>query len=154
MSTQTNYTVSVNDHIIQVRLMKVEKNSVMVSRVFRILSEEGVVVDMISSVMLESEMRIDFTCDENDQSKLNKALAKLHEDNPRIEAYSTKSSGKLSVEGSAMVEEAGVAAKIFEILGTHQIPFSQVTTGDTSISYVIEKKYLAKAEETIKEALS
>ena len=34
-----------------------------VADVFETISREGVNIDMISSVMLEDEMRIDFTCD-------------------------------------------------------------------------------------------
>ena len=39
---------------------------------------------MISQVMLEDEMRIDFTCDDSQQKLLNVALEKVKEDHPRI----------------------------------------------------------------------
>lgn len=141
------------DDIIQVKLMNVEKNSLFVADIFDTISRNGVNIDMISSVMLEDEMRIDFTCDEKDQSELNKAIEELKRKHPRILIYSYKNVGKLIVEGRAMKEEVGVATEIFKILGDHQIPFSQVTTSEVSISYVIEKQYLHKAVEKIKEAI-
>ena len=55
--------LEIEEDIIQVKLMNVEKNPLFVADVFETISREGVNIDMISSVMLEDEMRIDFTCD-------------------------------------------------------------------------------------------
>jgi aspartate kinase len=54
------------------------------------------------------------------------------------------------VEGSGMKDEVGVASKIFSILGRNQFPLLQVTTSDTTISYVLEKKDVYKAVDLIK----
>ena len=142
--------VESNKSIIQVKLMNVEKNSLFVAKIFEIISGEGVNIDMISQVMLDEEMRIDFTCDEKDQHLLNKALEKVKEKHPRIIIYSMKNVGKLMVEWLKMKNEIGVASKIFSILGNHQFPLLQVTTSDTSISYVLEKKDVDVAVELIK----
>jgi aspartate kinase len=142
--------VECNENIIQVKLMNVEKNSLFVSRIFECISNEGINIDMISQVMLEDEMRIDFTCNSSDQSLLNVALEKLKEQHPRIMIYSMKNVAKLMVEGSGMKDEVGVASKIFSILGRNQFPLLQVTTSDTTISYVLEKKDIYKAVDLIK----
>lgn len=142
--------VESNKEIIQVKLMNVEKNSLFMSKIFEIISGEGVNIDMISQVMLEDEMRIDFTCSEKDQHLLNKALEKVKEKHPRIMVYQMKNVAKLMVEGHEMKNEVGVASLIFSILGKNQFPLLQVTTSDTSISYVLEKKDIDKAVELIK----
>lgn len=142
--------VESNKNIIQVKLMNVEKNSLFVAKIFEIISGEGINIDMISQVMLEEEMRIDFTCDEKDQHLLNKALEKIKEKHPRIMIYSMKNVAKLMVEGLKMKNEIGVASKVFSILGKNQFPLLQVTTSDTSISYVLEKKDVDQAVELIK----
>lgn len=142
--------VESNKDIIQVKLMNVEKNSLFVAKIFEIISNEGVNIDMISQVMLEDEMRIDFTCSESDQHLLNKALEKVKEKHPRIMIYQMKNVGKLMVEGHEMKNEIGVASLIFSILGKNQFPLLQVTTSDTSISYVLEKENIDKAVELIK----
>ena len=49
-----------------------------------------------------------------------------------------------------MKNEIGVASKVFSILGKNQFPLLQVTTSDTSISYVLEKKDVDQAVELIK----
>ena len=67
-----------SDHeIIQVKFINVEKNPLFVGNIFRQISSKGVNVDMISQVMLEDDMRIDFTCPLSDQRKLNEALEEI-----------------------------------------------------------------------------
>ena len=140
--------LEIEEDIIQVKLMNVEKNPLFVADVFETISREGVNIDMISSVMLEDEMRIDFTCDAKAQSALNKAIEEVKKNHPRIGVFASKNVGKLVVEGH-MENEVGFASKLFKVLGDNQIPFAQVTTSEVSISYVIEKKYLKKALEKI-----
>ena len=142
--------LEIEEDIIQVKLMNVEKNPLFVADVFETISREGVNIDMISSVMLEDEMRIDFTCDAKAQSALNKAIEEVKKNHPR---FASKNVGKLVVEGH-MENEVGFASKLFKVLGDNQIPFAQVTTSEVSISYVIEKKYLKKALEKIQEELA
>lgn len=132
--------VESNKNIIQVKLTNVEKNSLFVSNIFEIISKEGINIDMISQVMLEDEMRIDFTCEDSQQKQLNVVLEKVKKKHPRIMVYSMKNVAKLMVEGLKMKDEVGVAAKVFNILGKNQFPLLQVTTSDISISYVLEKK--------------
>ena len=145
--------LEIEEDIIQVKLMNVEKNPLFVADVFETISREGVNIDMISSVMLEDEMRIDFTCDAKAQSALNKAIEEVKKNHPRIGVFASKNVGKLVVEGH-MENEVGFASNLFKVLGDNQIPFAQVTTSEVSISYVIEKKYLKKALEKIQEELA
>ncbi|MEG0365355.1 MAG: ACT domain-containing protein, partial [Coprobacillus sp.] len=144
--------VECNDQIIQVKLLNVEKNSLFVGNIFKDISLCGVNIDMISQVMLEDEMRIDFTCDLKDQKKLNDALEKVKEKHHRIMIYENRNVAKINVEGKQMKDEVGVAADIFEILGKQQIPLLQVTTSEISISYVIPKEFMDKAVNEIKKA--
>lgn len=143
--------VEVNDQIIQVKLLNVEKNSLYVSDIFKRISSHGVNIDMISQVMLEDEVRIDFTCDKASQSQLNTALEDVKKGHPRIMIYQNCHVGKIMVEGEGMKDAVGVASRIFDIFGKKQIPMYQVTTSDTSISYVIDKEYLNIVQDEIKQ---
>ena len=142
--------IECNDQIIQVKLLNVEKNSLFVGEIFKQISLSGINVDMISQVMLEDEMRIDFTCSRDDQKKLNDAIEIIKENHPRIMVYQNRNVAKIMVEGEKMKDEVGVAASIFEILGKNQIPLSQVTTSETSISYVVPYDLKDKALSEIK----
>lgn len=141
------------DDTIQVRLENVAKNTKFISDIFATISDCGVNIDMISSIMLEEEMRIEFTCDLKDQKKLNEAIMQIKKNHPRIVIYLSRDVGKLIVEGD-MRDEVGVAAAVFKVLGDHMIPFSQVTTSEVSMSFVIDKKYLKLAETKMKEVIS
>lgn len=143
-------SVEVNDQIIQVKLLNVEKNSLFVSDIFKRISSHGVNIDMISQVMLDDEMRIDFTCDKSSQSQLNIALEEVKKNHPRIMIYQNCHVGKIMVEGEGMKDAVGVASMIFDIFGKKQIPMYQVTTSDISISYVIDKEYLKVVQNEIK----
>ncbi len=144
--------VEVNEQIIQVRLKNVEKNPLFVAQIFKIISSYGVNIDMISNVKLEDEMRIDFTTDEACQKELNKAVLEVQKEHPRIEIYSHKNVGKISIEGN-MENETGVAAEIFGVFGDNQIPFRQVTTSKTTMDFVVDKQYLRKAGDLLKEIM-
>lgn len=137
---------------IQVRLENVEKHAMFISDIFTTVSDCGVNIDMISSIMLEDEMRIEFTCDQVYQKELNQAISLMKQNHPRIVIYLSRDVGKLIVEGD-MRDEIGVAAAVFKVLGDARIPFLQVTTSEVSMSFVIEKDYLKQAEEKMKEAV-
>jgi aspartokinase len=142
-----------SDHeIIQVKFINVEKNPLFVGNIFRQISSKGVNVDMISQVMLEDDMRIDFTCPLSDQRKLNEALEEIKRKHDRIMIFQNRNVAKVMVEGEKMKDEIGVAANVFEIFGQFQIPFSQVTTSDTSISFVIPGELKEVAVQEIKKA--
>ncbi|MCD7894070.1 MAG: ACT domain-containing protein [Erysipelotrichaceae bacterium] len=144
--------VEYDDKIIQVKLLNVEKNSIFVADIFKDISKNNVNIDMISEVMLDDEMRIDFTCSQSDQDKLNKVLEDVKEDHPRIMVYQNRNVAKVKVQGEGMANEVGVAARIFDILGKHQIPILQITTSEISISCVIPDNFMDLAIKEIKEA--
>lgn len=56
---------------------------------------------------------------------------------------------KISVVGSGMRTQSGVAARLFQLLSDHHIPFKQVTTSEISISYTLDKKFKEQAVELI-----
>ena len=150
MEKTTNTQVGYNDQIIHVKLLNVEKNSYFIGDIFKQISQMNVNIDMISQVMLEDEMRIDFTCDLKDQEKLNQAIEKIKENHPRIMVYQNRNVAKVMVEDQKMKDEVGVAAQIFEILGKQQIPLLQITTSEISISFVITKEFMELAVHKIK----
>lgn len=137
-------------HIIQVKLMNVEKNSLFVGDIFQTISSKNVNIDMISEVLLEDEMRIDFTCSQDDQKNLDEALSIVRTKHPRIQIYQNRQVAKIKLESDTMKDEVGVAAIFFTVLGKHQIPLLQVTTSEVSISCVIPLEYVDLAMSEIK----
>lgn len=138
-------------HIIQVKLMNVEKNSLFVGDIFQTISSMNINIDMISEVILEDEMRIDFTCSQDDQKNLDEALSLVRKKHPRIQIYQNRQVAKIKLENDAMKDEVGVAAFFFTVLGKYQIPLLQVTTSEVSISCVIPLEFADLAISQIKE---
>ena len=62
--------VSYEENIIQLQLRNVPKHPMIIAKIFTILSECGVNVDMISQVMIEDAMQIEITLDEKYQKNL------------------------------------------------------------------------------------
>lgn len=143
--------VNYQDDIIQVRLQKVTKHPVFIAKLFEVISEEGINVDMISQVMLEDDAQIEFTCMDKDQHALNNAIEKLKQEHDMLEIYENRMVSKVTVIGKAMETEVGVAAKVFSLFGKYDIHFYQVTTSKISISYLIDKDKRGLAVEKIKE---
>lgn len=144
--------VGFEEDIIQVKLLNVTKHPRYIAKIFEIIGNNGVNIDMISQVMLEQSVQIEFTVDTSDQHKLNNAIEEIKHQNETIEIYQNKMVSKIFVHGRKMETETGVAAGVFKILGENQVPFYQVTTSSTSISFVIDKEKRVQALEAIKKA--
>lgn len=146
--------VSYEDDIIQVKLQKVTKHPIFIAKIFEVISSVGVTIDMISQVMLEDDVQIEFTCKASDQHALNEAITRIKENHEMLEIYQNKMVSKICVDGKGMENAVGVAANMFSLFGDNGIPFYQVTTSNTSISYIIDKDKRDLAVEKIKEAYS
>jgi aspartate kinase len=59
---------------------------------------------------------------------------------------------KVSIVGVGMRSHAGVAAKMFRTLATHNINILMITTSEIKISVVIEEKFMELAVRALHEA--
>ena len=66
--------VSYEENIIQLKLTNVPKHPMIIAKIFTILSNCDVNIDMISQVMSEDAMQIEITLDEKYQKNLNEAI--------------------------------------------------------------------------------
>lgn len=143
---------SFEDNIIQIRLVNVPKHPRYIARIFEILAEAKVNLDMISQVMAEDLMHLELTCDDQYQKELNIAIVALKEEFSDIEVALSKKYFKMAVGGKAMEDTPGAAAKIFSILGDNNIYFYQVSTSKRTVSFVIDKENKQLAIQKIQEA--
>ena len=113
------------------------------SKVFKPLADAGIVVDVIVQAFSdEGHTNLTFTVPGAD---LNRAtdLLEAHCDGV-CKAADIKSEDdltKVSVVGVGMRSHAGVAAKMFEILGNENIRVHLISTSEIKISCVIDGKY-------------
>ena len=109
--------------------------------VFNLLARKGISVDLIIQSIGDGKTKdISFTVTEGD---LQTALDVLEENKDTINAREIKTKvdvSKVSIVGAGMVNNAGVAAKMFEALYNAHINISMIATSEIKISVLVDRK--------------
>lgn len=120
------------------------------SNLFSLLAEEGINVDIIIQ-QNTSDHGVNVSCTIN-TSELGKAMDLLDENKAKL-CYSTiryeSSLAKVSIVGSGMVSNPGVAADMFKVLGNEEIALKMVSTSEIAVSAVVPDKDMVKAAESL-----
>lgn len=110
-------------------------------QVFEMIAKAGISVDLIIQSIGDGQTKdISFTVAEAD---LEPALKLLEENNDFIKAREIKSSkdvSKVSIVGTGMVNNSGVAAKMFEALYDAHINIKMIATSEIKISVLVAQK--------------
>ncbi len=124
------------------------------AKVFKALGDAEVVVDMIvQSQGMGDRTAISFTVPKSDAQIAYDALVALtNAEMPDSSIELDKSIAKLSVVGEGMRTHAGVASRMFEVLGREGINAQLITTSEIKISVAIEEKYSELAVRVLHEA--
>ena len=147
--------LSVLENIMMVTINNLPEESENISRIFTKLAEEEINVDMISQIpMPNKSVSLSFTASAEDKSAMEAVLHDIIQSLSGVNMETTTDILKISVVGSGMRTQSGVAAKLFKIFAESGISFKQVTTSEISISYTLEKKYKEKAVKLIADAFS
>ena len=56
---------------------------------------------------------------------------------------------KVSIVGSGMISNPGVAAQMFEVLANNEIPVKMVSTSEIKVSAVVDESLMLKAAEVL-----
>ncbi len=119
-------------------------------QIFSILSKHGIGVDLIIQSIGNGESKdISFTTTEGD---LEKALGVLEENKDLVKAREVKWSkdvSKVSIVGAGMVNNVGVATKMFEALYNAHININMIATSEIKISVLVDQKEAERAVNAI-----
>jgi len=138
--------ISISEKVMMVTIMNFPYISIDIANLFIALAENEVNVDMISQTPAQSGyINLAFTASADDFEAVNEVLESLSDKYPQIETIRNMQVVKLSVVGSGMRTQSGVAAILFKLLAENQIDFKLVTTSEISISYTIDKLLAEKA---------
>ncbi|MGN1116775.1 MAG: ACT domain-containing protein, partial [Candidatus Ornithomonoglobus sp.] len=110
-------------------------------QVFELIAKAGISVDLIIQSIGDGISKdISFTVKEEELD----AVLKLLEDNKNIikarEVKSTKDVSKVSIVGAGMVNNSGVAARMFEALSDAHINIKMIATSEIKISVLVARK--------------
>ena len=110
-------------------------------QVFEMIAKSGISVDLIIQSIGDGVSKdISFTVAESD---LDAALALLDKNKDVIKARevkATKDVSKVSIVGAGMVNNSGVAAKMFEALSDAHINIKMIATSEIKISVLVAQK--------------
>ncbi|MCM3730951.1 aspartate kinase [Fictibacillus nanhaiensis] len=120
------------------------------SDLFTILASNGINVDIIiQNVMNEEKTNISFSIDSSLLSETQEVLA-AHQEKLGFESISHEGSlAKVSIIGSGMISNPGVAAKMFKALSDQGVMIKMVSTSEIKVSTVVKQEDMIKSIETL-----
>ncbi len=141
--------VSISEQVMLVNIKYLPNNNRVVADVFVRLAEDGVNVDMISESYSSKQLiHLSFTCEREDEEAITSLFDELTSKYPEVQPTYETSMVKVSVVGTGMRTQSGVAASLFKLLAELDVAFRLVTTSEISISFTIptsEKDRVAQA---------
>jgi aspartate kinase len=145
--------VAFEDQITRVTVLGLANSLTSLSTIFTTLAEHHINVDIIIQSKTESDTtNLSFSIKTDD---LNETLGVLENNKSllnyeRIEAENRLA--KVSIVGSGMISNPGVAAKMFEVLAQNEIEIKMVSTSEIKVSAVVEDQKMVNAVETLHDA--
>ncbi|MFP5106543.1 aspartate kinase [Neobacillus sp. C211] len=145
--------VAFEDEITKVTVLGLANSLTSLSTIFSTLAENHLNVDIIIQSTTEGDTaNLSFSIHTNDLLETLKVL----EDNKAVLAYEQLDAenklAKVSIVGSGMISNPGVAAKMFEVLAANNIQIKMVSTSEIKVSAVVEERNMLKAVEALHEA--
>ncbi|MBO5742758.1 MAG: aspartate kinase [Clostridia bacterium] len=144
--------VARDNDVARISICNIEDKPGMAFKVFSLLASKKINVDIIlQSIGREGKKDISFTVNEDN---LEKAVEILEENKERLSFEELKTSNevsKISIVGSGMVNNPGVACTMFEALYDANINIHMISTSEIKVSVLINKKNADKAMNVIHE---
>lgn len=146
--------VSSDKDVIQVVLSHPTTDFKLLNDLFNLLDVSEINIDMISQVDDENHLQFSFTANKNDKVQINALTQVLQETYEDLQVNINEDFVKLSVIGAGMRDMHGVASKVFRTLIEENISFSQVTTSEISITFLIDEENTQNATEILCKAFN
>jgi len=145
--------VAFEDEITKVTVLGLANSLTSLSTIFTTLAENHLNVDIIIQSTTEGgSANLSFSIHTDDLLETLKVL----ENNKAVLNYeqidAENKLAKVSIVGSGMISNPGVAAKMFEVLAANNIQIKMVSTSEIKVSAVVEEINMLKAVEALHEA--
>jgi len=142
--------VAKDDDVARISICNIEDKPGMAFKVFSLLAAKKINVDIIlQSIGRDGKKDISFTVSEDN---LQKAVDVLNENKERLcfeEIKTSNEVSKISIVGSGMVNNPGVACTMFEALYDANINIHMISTSEIKVSVLINKNNADKAMNVI-----
>lgn len=145
--------VAFEDQITRVSVLGVSTSLKGLSTIFTTLAQNHINVDIIVQSRTEAgTANISFSIKSNDLTETLDVLERNKESLNYQSVESETGLAKVSIVGSGMVSNPGVAAKMFEVLEGNGIQVKMVSTSEIKVSTVVNEKQMVHAVESLHEA--
>ena len=142
--------VAKDKNVARVALMDLEDRPGIAYNIFSLLAKENINVDIIlQSIGRGATKDISFTVHRNDLDETIRILEE-HKDVigfDHVDASADKA--KISIVGAGMVDNPGVAARMFEALSDASINIHMISTSEIKVSVLIDEEEAEKAVQAI-----
>lgn len=111
------------------------------AKIFRSLSNQSINVDMIvqNNFIERKKTNMTFTVPMSDLNKSLDVISSLKSEMNFLQVLSEDNLSKVSIIGSGMRNQPGIAAKMFECLSAQGINIEVISTSEIKVSVLIEK---------------
>ncbi|AZV44636.1 aspartate kinase [Peribacillus asahii] len=142
--------IAFEDKITRVTVFGLPRTLSTLSTIFTTLAKHHINVDIIIQTMTSEETtNLSFSIK---SEALQEALQVLESNKPNLEFERIETEdglAKVSIVGSGMVSNPGVAAEMFEVMANTGIQVKMVSTSEIKVSTVINEKEMVKAVEAL-----
>lgn len=133
--------IAVSDKVVMVSIKNIMYSPKVIATLFTSLAKNEVNVDVINqNPGFDGFMNIAFTASADDLDAVNEVLDQFKNMYKEASIEKTNDVVKVSLVGSAMRTQSGIAAEAFELLAENNFDFKLVTTSEISISFTFDKK--------------
>ncbi|MFI8493152.1 aspartate kinase [Peribacillus butanolivorans] len=145
--------IAFEDSITRVTVNGLPRSLGSLSTIFMTLAKNRINVDIIiQSMTAEETTNLSFSIKSEDTEAVLNVLEK-NKDQLAFDRVETEGGlAKVSIVGSGMVSNPGVAAEMFEVMANTGIQVKMVSTSEIKVSTVVNEKEMVKAVEALHEA--
>lgn len=126
-----------------VKIFPIPESNNFLSDFFNKLSEQEIVVDIISQSIMNEGQRLAFSIPQSDWALASKVVTELS--GPQANIQCLDEMAKVSIIGVGMRNHSGVAARFFSALAKLKLTPQLVTTSDIKVSAVIPENRAQEA---------
>jgi aspartate kinase len=142
--------VTCNKNEARITVRKVPDKPGICARIFSLLAEAGIHVDMIvQNTRIGGLTDVTFTVPKPDFKHAEKIAREVAKEIGAEDVWTADDIAKVSITGVGMKSHSGVAARMFTALAEENINIRMISTSEIRISCVIDEKYAELAVRTL-----
>ncbi|MCM3725336.1 aspartate kinase [Neobacillus cucumis] len=142
--------VAFEDEITRVTVLGLTNSLTSLSTIFTTLAQNHLNVDIIIQSTTEAgSANLSFSIHTNDLLETVKVLEENKTELGYEQLDAENKLAKVSIVGSGMISNPGVAAKMFKVLAENDVQIKMVSTSEIKVSAVVEEKNMLKAVEAL-----